>query len=199
MKYLIAICALFIFTSLTPPGSGYKVGDPVTDFKLKNIDGSMMSLTDLKDNKGAIVIFTCNHCPVSVAYEDRVLALDKEFKPKGYPVVAINPNDPNRFKEDSFDNMKIRAKDKGFTFPYLFDETQEVAKGFGATRTPHVFLLTRAGDAYKVAYIGAIDDNMDTNGVNTKYVERAIDALSKGKKVKPAFTKAVGCTIKWRL
>ncbi len=92
------------------------------DFKLKNVDGKMVSLSDYRDAKGFIVIFTCNPCPYAVAYEDRIIDLDKEFKPKGYPVIAVNPNSVAASPEDSFEKMVIRAKEKGFTYPYLFDE-----------------------------------------------------------------------------
>lgn len=182
------------------PVPGYNVGDYAADFKLKNIDGKMVSLADYADAKGFIVIFTCNHCPYAKLYEERIVTLDKSFKKNGYPVIAINPNDPVKEPDDSYDNMKKRAKDKGFTFPYLFDETQGVAKAFGAARTPHVFLLQKeAGGKLKVAYIGAIDD--DTEGAKedkVKYVENAIDAIQKGEKPNPDFTKAVGCTVKWK-
>jgi peroxiredoxin len=174
----------------------YKVGDIASDFKLKNVDDKFVSLSDFKA-KGYIVIFTCNHCPFSIAYEDRIIALDKKYKTKGYPVIAINPNDPEVQPKDSFEAMKIRAKEKGFTFPYLFDEGQKVYPVYGATKTPHVFLLKRTAKGNEVAYIGAIDDNHeDEKDVKVKYLENAIDALMKGEKPSPDVTKAIGCTIK---
>ncbi len=180
--------------------SGYNVGDYAAGFKLKNIDGKMVSPGDYPDAKGFIVVFTCNHCPYAKLYEERIVALDKSFKKQGYPVIAINPNDPAREPDDSYDNMKKRAKDKGFTFPYLFDETQEVARAFGAARTPHVFLLQKETEGkFKVAYIGAVDDDTENAKKDkVKYVENAINALEKGEKPNPDFTKAVGCTIKWK-
>jgi len=185
--------------SFTPSGTGYQVGDNVTDFNLKNIDGKNVSLASLKNNKGAIVIFTCNYCPFSVAYEDRIIALHRKYESKGFPVVAINPNDATKVPDDSYSNMKERAKEKNFTFPYLQDATQDIAKAFGAARTPHVFLLTREGDKYKVAYIGAIDNNTDEPEAATqKYVETALDEILAGKPVSTNFTKAIGCTIKWK-
>ena len=120
---------------------GYNIGDVATDFSLKNIDNSYVSLKDYPNAKGYIVIFTCNHCPFSVAYEDRIIALDKQFKTKGYPVIAINPNNPKSYPDDSFENMIVRAKEKGFTFPYLVDEGQKIYPQYGATKTPHVFVL----------------------------------------------------------
>lgn len=190
---------LFLLMTAFTPVESYKVGDIVADFKLKNIDGKMMSLADVPNAKGYIVVFTCNHCPFSVAYEDRIIALDKKYKPLGYPVVAINPNDVVRVPDDSYDNMIQRAKDKQFTFPYLHDETQEVAKAFGATRTPHVFILKRDNNRNTLKYIGAIDNNSDdASAVTSKFVEDAADALIAGKTVTATETKAIGCTIKWK-
>ncbi|MCS6795564.1 MAG: thioredoxin family protein [Raineya sp.] len=189
-----------IFVSNKPAGDGYKPGDKARDFSLKNIDGKMVSLATLPEaTKGAIVIFTCNHCPFSKMYEDRIIALDAKYKPKGYPVVAINPNDPARVPDDSFEKMIERAKEKGFTFPYLIDETQEIAKTYGATNTPHVFVLEKQGKDFIVRYIGAIDDNAkDASQVKERYVEQAVDNLLAGKKVSKAQVKAIGCTIKWK-
>lgn len=199
MKNLILFTAAFFMLVSFKPDGGYKVGDMAADFKLKNVDGKMVSLDDMKDAKGAIVIFTCNHCPFSVKYEDRIIELDKKYKSKGYPVVAINPNDPKINEDDSFDNMIIRAKEKGFTFPYLFDESQQIARVYGATRTPHVYVVQKEQGDFVVKYIGAIDDNSgDVSAVKVKYVEQAVDNLIAGKNVDPDFTKAIGCTIKWK-
>jgi thiol-disulfide isomerase/thioredoxin len=143
--------------------------------------------------------FTCNHCPFAKAYEERIIALNSKYAAKGYPVIAINPNDPNREPDDSFDNMVMRAKDKKYSFPYLFDESQEIAKAYGATRTPHIFILSKKGNELTVEYVGAIDDNADdASAVKTKYTENALDQLLAGKKAEPNLTKAVGCTIKWK-
>ena len=175
---------------------GLKVGDTAPDFKLKNINGQMMSLADIDDAEGYIVIFTCNTCPYSVMYEDRIIEANNKYAPMGYPVIAINPNDVGRRPGDSFAEMKVRAKEKGFDFPYLYDETQEVAVAYGATRTPHVYLLDKS---LKVQYIGAIDNNAsDAQEANEFYLSDAISALKSGKKPSPDFTKAVGCTIKWK-
>lgn len=116
MKNIIITASLFLLIGLSSFAQGYQVGDKATDFKLKNIDDTFVSLKNYPDAKGFIVIFTCNHCPFSVAYEDRIISLDKEFKLKGYPVIAINPNDPAIVPSDGFDEMKLRAKEKGFTF-----------------------------------------------------------------------------------
>ncbi|OJX55166.1 MAG: thioredoxin family protein [Flavobacterium sp. 38-13] len=177
--------------------TGYKVGDIATDFSLKNIDNKKVSLKDFKNAKGYIVIFTCNHCPYAQAYEDRIIALDKKYKKQGYPVIAINPNNPEKQKDDSFDLMKVRAKEKGFTFPYLLDEGQKIYPQYGATKTPHVYILQKTSKGNQVKYIGAIDDNYgDEKAVKQKYVENAVDALLKNKEVAVKETKAIGCSIK---
>ncbi|RXP58644.1 thioredoxin family protein [Lutibacter sp. HS1-25] len=176
---------------------GYKIGDIATDFKLKNVDNKMVSLSDYKSAKGFIVIFTCNHCPFSIAYQDRIIALDKKYKAKGYPVIAINPNNPAISKGDDFEAMQQRAKEKGFTFPYLFDEGQQIYPQYGATRTPEVYLLNKENGKLIVAYMGAIDNNsQDEAAVTEKYVENAVDALLAGKKPTINTTKAIGCSIK---
>ncbi len=174
--------------------SGYNIGDVATDFSLKGIDGKKHSLSSIKDAKGYIVVFTCNHCPFAKMYEDRIIALQAEFGPKGYPVVAINPNDPKLVEEDSFEKMQERAKEKGFNFLYLIDEGQKIYPQYGATKTPHVFLLN---NERVVQYIGAIDDNArDESAVKEKFLANAINALEKGEKISPAVTKAIGCSIK---
>ncbi|MBL7766950.1 MAG: thioredoxin family protein [Chitinophagaceae bacterium] len=200
MMFLILLFT-FLVTSFSPDSQrpGYKPGDVAGDFSLKNINGKMVSLNDFKDSKGVIVIFTCNHCPYSVAYEDRIIALHKNYAGKGFPVVAINPNDPISYPDDSYENMKIRAKEKGFKFPYLIDETQEIAKAYGAMKTPHVFILKREGSGFVVAYIGAIDDNSnEPELVQEKYAEQALNEILSGKPVSQPLTKAIGCGVKWR-
>lgn len=197
MKKLAFMAALFATTAFAP--AGYNVGDKAIDFKLKNVDGKMVSLADYKDAKGFIVVFTCNHCPFAKAYEDRIIALDNKYRSKGYPVVAINPNDPTAVAEDDYATMQQRAKAKNYPFPYLVDGTQDIAKTYGATRTPHVFVLQKSGSDYIVKYIGAIDDNSDdAKAVKEKYVEEAVDALLAGKPVTTSNTKAIGCGIKWK-
>ncbi len=176
---------------------GYNIGDVATDFKLKNVDDKFVSLSDYKNAKGFIVVFTCNHCPYAKAYEDRIIALNNKYAALGYPVIAINPNDPKINADDSFDKMKIRAKDKGFNFPYLFDDGQKIFPQYGATRTPHVFILQKERAKNVVRYIGAIDDNYaDPNDVSKKYVEMAVDDLLKGKRISVSNTVAIGCSIK---
>ena len=203
MKKLLALTlalsgALLLTTSaLLPDGLG--IGDQAPDFKLKNVDGKKYALADIKDAdgkapKGYIVTFTCNTCPFAKMYEDRLVALHNRMAPRGWPVVAIQPNDPAVQPGDSFEHMQQRAREKGFPFVYLLDEEQSVYPAYGAVRTPHVFLL----DAdRKVRYIGAIDDNPQNAGaVKTKYVEEAIAAVEAGKEVEVKTTKAIGCSIK---
>lgn len=173
---------------------GYQIGDTAADFNLMGVDGQLHSLAGQEEAKGYIVIFTCNHCPFAKMYEDRIIALQSEFSPKGYSVIAINPNDPAAAPEDSFQKMKIRAKEKGFNFPYVFDEGQRVYPKYGATKTPHAFLLDKNR---VVKYIGAIDDNARAaDAVEERYLANAINALMTGKDINPATTKAIGCSIK---
>lgn len=175
---------------------GYNIGDIATDFRLKSVNENLVSLADFPEAKGYIVIFTCNSCPYAVLYEDRIIELHNKYAAKGYPVIAINPNDPELKPEDSFSNMQQRAKEKQFPFPYIFDEKQEIFPQYGATKTPHVFLLSKER---VVEYIGAIDDNsQDASAVKVKYVENAITALEKGEKPDPTITKAIGCSIKFK-
>ena len=202
MKTLKLITALICFVGLTAftistDTEGYKVGDIATDFNLENIDGTMVSLADYKSAKGFIVIFTCNTCPYAVAYEDRIVALDKKYASMGYPVIAIMPNNTDVKPGDNMEAMQARAKAKGFTFPYLMDKGQKIYPQYGATKTPHVYILEKTTKGNKVKYIGAIDDNYkDANAVKVKYTENAVDALLKGKEVEVKSTRAIGCSIK---
>lgn len=174
--------------------NGYEPGDKATDFKLKSVDGKNYSMSDYKDAKGFIVVFTCNTCPFAVKYEDRVNALAKKYKPKGYILLAINSNDPEVQPDDTYAKMQAKAKAEGFAFPYLVDEGQKIYPQYGATKTPHVFLLDKN---QVVKYIGAIDDNADdASAVKERYLENAIASLEKGSDPSPAVTKAIGCSIK---
>jgi thiol-disulfide isomerase/thioredoxin len=144
-------------------------------------------------------VFDCNTCPYSRAYDERIIALSRKYAPLKFPLIAINANDPEISSGDSFDNMVKDAQRKGYDFPYLVDETQMVAKTYGATNTPHVFVLLKNGNDLKVAYKGTIDDNArNPSGVTKKYVESAVDALLTGKPVPTTKTRAVGCGIKWK-
>ncbi len=196
---VMAVVAL-LFVNASEPIAGYGVGDYAKDFNLPNIDGKMVSMDDYKDAKGFIVVFTCNTCPYAKAYESRIMDLDKKYAGKGYPVIAINPNDIGQQPGDSMDEMKKRSSDKGYSFPYLRDDSQEVAKAFGATKTPHVYVLNKEGAGkYKIEFIGAIDDSPnDASDVSEKYVEDAINSLLTGGKPNVTEKRAIGCTIKWK-
>ncbi|SDS27320.1 thioredoxin family protein [Christiangramia echinicola] len=207
-SFLLIVAALFLMSfsvhtvwnnTTAPCNSGIEIGDTAPDFNLKNIDGKMYSFNNIKDAngedpKGYILVFTCNTCPYAKANENRLIELHNTFSPKGYPVVAIQPNDPAVQSGDSFEAMKANAKEKGFPFLYLFDEGQKVFPQYGATKTPEVYLV----DSNKVLrYHGAIDDSpRDESGVEEKFVEEAIKALEKGKQLSTTTTKAVGCGIK---
>ncbi len=176
---------------------GYDIGDIATDFELMNVDGNTVSLSDYADAKGFIITFTCNTCPFAVAYEDRVIALHEKYASQGYPVIAIMANNPDVKPGDNFEAMIARAKSKGFTFPYLLDHGQEIYPQYGATKTPHMFILEKTDRGNVVRYIGAIDNNYkDATRVTEKYVEDAVDALLAGGLVERAETKAIGCSIK---
>lgn len=190
---------VFMLATNAMAQDGYQVGDKASDFKLKDVDGSWVSLSDYDDAKGFLVIFSCNTCPYVVAYEDRMIALHNRYAPKGYPVIAINPNDAKASPGDSFEKMKERAASKAFPFPYVYDERQEVVRKYGATNTPQVFLLEKEGGDYIIKYIGAIDNNyQDASAVTKKYVEDAMEEVMKGQSVSEEKTKAIGCTIKWK-
>lgn len=193
---LLALLVAFAASSALM-AQGYAVGDAATDFSLKNIDGKKVSLADYKQAKGFIVVFTCNHCPYAVAYEDRIIALDKKYKPLGYPVIAINPNDPAAQPQDSYAAMQVRAKEKSFSFPYLLDDGQTIYPQYGAEKTPHVFVLKKTGNKHLVKYIGAIDNNYRNAAQATEhYVVDAVDALVAGKEPTVTKTVAIGCSIK---
>ena len=192
---------LLLFTMLLATAisaqNGYDIGALAADFNLENIDGSFVSLSDFSESKGFIVVFTCNTCPYAVAYEDRIEAPNKKYAKKGYPVIAIMPNNTEIKPGDSLDAMRKRANKKGFTFPYLIDREQAVFPQYGATKTPHVYVLQKNNEMLIVRYIGAIDDNYkDANKVVLKYVEDAVDALLMNRKVPVSKTRAIGCSIK---
>lgn len=178
---------------------GYGIGDIVSDFSLQNVDETWVALNDYQDEKGVILVVTCNTCPWAQKNEDRIIGLHRAFAPMGFPVVAINPNDPNRSPGDSFAAMKARAESKSYPFPYLWDQSQEVAKSFGATRTPEVILLEKTDAGWAVRYHGAIDDSPgDPVEVEEKFVENAIRQILNDEKVSTEKTKFIGCSIKWK-
>lgn len=196
LNYLL-LAAVFMLGSaglLASDGNGLKIGDVAPDFSLKNVDGNYVSMNDYENAAGFIIIFSCNHCPFVVAVEDRMIALHERYAPMGWHLIAINPNDPAVVPDDSFEKMIERAQEKNFPFPYVKDVGQKVFPQYGATRTPHVFLL----DADRVVrYIGAIDDNTrDASAVQEKWLENAMARIMRGMDPDPLETRAIGCTIK---
>ena len=196
--YSVLLICVVAFTAGTKSNT-YEVGDAVSDFKLKNVDGKMVSLSDYGSSKGAIVFFDCNTCPYSKAYNDRIIALNTKYAAAGFPVIAINPNNAEASPGDSYEKMISLAKEKHYTFPYLYDPTQQTTKTFGASNTPHAFVLKNEDGAFKVSYMGAIDNNVrDASTAEKKYIEEAVDALLAGGAVATPKTKAIGCGIKWK-
>lgn len=199
MKKVFLLLAVVAISLQSFAGQPYKAGDLATDFSLKNLNGKMVSLSQYEDAKGFIVVFSCNSCPVVIKYEDRIKDLHKEYSNKGYPVVAINSNDPSVSPGDSYEAMKKHAKKNGYEFEYLYDESQDVAKTYGATNTPHVYLLSKQEGKLKVEYVGAIDNNADnSDAADKKYLADALNKLLKGEQPAVTGTKAVGCGIKWK-
>lgn len=191
------LSSLFALMATLLLNAEVKPGDDAYGFSLRNVDGSIVSLSDYSDQKGVILVFTCNPCPFSKAYEQRIIKLHRTYADMGFPVVAINPNDVDISPDDTMEEMKQRAEDENYPFVYLKDETQEVYRNYGATKTPHIFLLQNKGEKFIVRYVGAIDDNaMDESSVSSKYVEEAIADLLSGTSPDPSSTKAIGCTIK---
>ncbi len=189
---LVGLAVLGLVLSCQAAETKLKIGDKAPDFKdLPGVDGKKHSLADYADAKIVVVVFTCNHCPVAVAYEDRIIQLQKDYKDKGVQVVAINVNN---IPDDRLDKMVERAKQKDFNFPYLYDETQESARAYGATCTPHFFVLCKER---KVAYMGAMDDNNNPKKVKEHWLRDALDALLAGKTPAQTVTQQRGCSIKW--
>ncbi len=193
---LTVVAILFVNAAAEVAGVG--IGDSAPGFKLKGVDGKTVALEDYTDKKGVILVFTCNTCPYAKMYESRILDLNNTYGPKGFPVVAINPNDIEQQPGDSMAEMVKRSEDKGYTFPYLRDDSQATARAYGATKTPHVYVLNNDG-GFTVEYIGAIDDSpRDASDVSERHVENAIDALLAGQKPTVVTKNAIGCTIKWK-
>lgn len=196
--FLLSIAGLLVATLATGQ-SQYRAGDIASDFSLKNIEGKMISMSQYKDADGFIVAFWCNTCPVVKKYDQRLQDLHAQYAPKGYPVIAINSNDPSVSPGDSWDKMKETAAAKNYAFEYLFDETQEVARKYGATNTPHIYILAWKDGKLVVEYVGAIDNNADDpSEADKKYAEEALNSLIRGEEVAVAGTRAIGCTIKWK-
>jgi peroxiredoxin len=172
--------------------AGVKIGDPAPDFTgIIGIDDKEHSLSNFKDAKLVVLVFTCNHCPVAAAYEERLVALQNDYKAEGIQVVAVNVNN---IEADRLDKMKQRAEARKFTFLYLYDPSQKMGHDYGATVTPHVFLLDQQR---KVAYMGAVDDKQNSDQVKKTYLRNALDALLDGKGPPETVTKQFGCGIQY--
>jgi len=162
---------------------------------LRSTDGKNYSSADFSDGKLLVIVFSCNHCPYVKAYEDRMIALQRDYISKGVQLIAINSNDEYNYPEDRFEKMVERARLKHFNFPYLRDEDQSVAAAFGATHTPQFFVFDTNR---KLCYSGKMDDNWEHPGkVKEQYLRDALDALLSGREVKMPKTFSIGCTIKW--
>jgi peroxiredoxin len=191
-----SLSTLIVSLSLAGSAFGLNIGDkaPSATVKMKNVDGHESSIADVAGKNGTLVIFSCNHCPFVKAWQDRIAAIGNSGKDKGVGVIAINSNDPTDYPEDSFAEMQKRAQKLGVTFPYVVDATSDVARAFGATRTPEAFLFDKDG---KLVYHGAIDDSQDANAVKDHFLQDAITASIAGQAVPVKETKFVGCGIKF--
>ncbi len=198
-KTMIAIPLMLGFAVSTAlAGGALAIGAsiPMADVKMKNIDGKELAIADVKKPGGTLVVFTCNHCPFAKAWETRIVELGNTYIAKGIGVIAVNANDPKVADQDSFEVMQQRAKERGMNYPYVVDATSNLARAFGATRTPEAFLFDKDG---KLVYHGTIDDNAEEPAkVETPYLKNALDAVVAGAKVPVAETKSIGCGIKFR-
>ncbi len=176
--------------------SKLKIGDKTIPFALPGVDGQEHALADYIDQEVVVVFFSCNHCPYVRAWEDRIVQLQADYAAKGVQLIAISSNDVEKYPADSFSKMKERAQEKGFNFPYLYDETQEVARYYDAERTPEFFVFD---SARVLRYHGKMDDNYeDPTAITQQYLRDALDAVLAGKDPEVPQTPPVGCTIKWK-
>ncbi len=193
-KWIVTFAVVVVMVSAATSGFGAKleIGDDAPDWSgIIGIDDQQHGLSDYKEAKLIVLVFTCNHCPVAKAYEERLVALQKAYGPKGVRVIAANVNN---LADDKLGPMKRRAEQMKFNFPYLYDPTQEIARDHGATVTPHVFVLD---GRRKIAYMGAIDDSMKADGVKHPFLKNALDALLAGKEPPQTVTRQFGCGIKY--
>lgn len=182
-------------TTAAPAALALGASAPMRGASLKNIDGKEVSLESVAGKKGTLVIFMCNHCPWVKKWQTRIASVGNEATKLGIGVLAINSNDPSAYAEDSYEETQARAKKLGFRFAYAVDGTSDLARAFGATRTPEAFLFDAGG---KLVYHGAVDDNADAKAMKEAWLRQAVQAVAAGKPVKMADTKALGCGIKFR-
>lgn len=195
MKKYIVLSFLMVFNLCFSFGQN-KV---VKDFKLRNVDGKYISLSDYKSAKGFIIIFTCNHCPFAKLYPPRFNELHSKFLPNGVPLIAISSTDTVQYEEDTYPLMVEKSNNEHFMFPYLMDGNQKVAKNFNAQKTPHAYVIWNENGKWVVKYDGAFDDNgQEPEKVENKYVEAAVESLLENKKIEITQTKSIGCQIYFR-
>ena len=196
IRFAVLVAVAFLIGSRF--GLALAIGSraPAANVKMRSVDGRELTITEVTGAKGTLVIFSCNHCPWVKAWEQRIAELGNAYQAKGFGVIVVNPNDTAAYPEDSYEVMQERARARGFQFPYVVDATSGVARAFGATRTPEVFLFDASG---VLVYHGAIDDNAEDAAKVTKHFLRdALDAVAVGSKPAMAETKAIGCSIKLR-
>jgi len=195
----VVVATAIVLGATVGSGFGLRIGDsiPSADVAMKNVDGRELAIKDVTGPKGTLVIFTCNHCPYVKAWEGRIVALANDAVKRGVGVIAINPNDPTSFAEDSFDAMKEKSSSRGYAFPYAVDAgASRLARAFGASHTPEAFLFDATG---ALVYHGAIDDNVeDAAKVTRHFLRDAVDAVVAGVRPAVAESKAIGCSIKFR-
>ena len=190
--------ALAIAIAAAVAGAPLPIGAsiPMADVKMKGVDGKEVTIADVKKPGGTLVVFTCNHCPFAKMWASRIVELGNTYDAKGIGVIAINANDPKSFEEDSFEVMQQRAKERGMQFPYVVDATSNLARAFGATKTPEAFLFDKDG---KLVYHGAVDDNgQEPSKVENPYLKNALEAVVAGREVPVKESKFIGCGIKFR-
>ena len=193
----VLLCGLLYATAEAQTKKELAIGTPMplADRPMKNIDGRVLTLNDLKGEKGLVVVFWSNTCPWVAKYEDRLLELARTYQEKGFGFVVVNANDPRAYPQESLEEMKKRATSRGYPFPYLVDEGSVLAATYGATRTPHVYVFDAEG---KLVYVGAIDDSpADPSQVERAYLKEVLEAMVAGKEVPLTHSRAFGCTIKW--
>lgn len=199
MKKYLTICFAILCFALKAQVITIIPGKTAPDIKLMNVNDKLVSFADYPSAKGFIIVFTCNTCPYSKRYEQSIIELSNKYTPLGFPVIAVNPNDPVTSPGDSFNEMKKHAASNKFTFPYLYDKDQVITTAYGAKNTPHVFVVSKTPQGNIVEYTGAIDnDAQDIDVAKTKYVEDAVMALLNNIKPVVTVTKAIGCRISWK-
>ena len=175
---------------------GMPLATPAPPFSLPGVDGKTYSLDSFADAELLVVVFTCNHCPYAKACEDRLIEIQRDYRDRGVELVAINPNDAEKYPDDSFEKMKERAASKGFNFPYLRDESQEVARAYDAACTPDIFVFDRDRN---LVYNGRIDDNwQEPEKVTRRDLREVLDAALEGRTVDFEHVPSMGCSIKWK-